>query len=250
MRHHLLDIISPDEDFSAGMFKELAEEVINDLNKRSKRTVLVGGTYLYIKVLLSGLIDVLPRKPEVRDRLKQRKYIEGTTKLHDELKTVDPAAASRIDPNDYVRIERALEVHYMTGDKISELHSRHDFKEKHYDYMKIGISMERENLYKVIDNRVETMIRDGFVEEVVRLRKMGYDRSLKPMQSIGYKEINAHIDGETGLEEALGLIKRNSRRLAKRQMTWLRRDSEIKWFSMPDDFKRIVQISEQHYQDT
>jgi len=240
VRHHLIDIVSPEEDFNAGTFRSLASDVIEELHANTKNIILVGGTYLYVKALLSGLIEGLPASGEIRDNIKKLRLTFGLPYVYERLKTLDPDAASRIHPNDYVRTERALEVYYLTGQKMSEFQSRHGFMDRDYEYIKIGISLERESLRERIDQRVDRMIEDGLVDEVKRLREMGYGSDLKPMQSIGYKEINQFLDGELELDEAAQLIKRDTKRFAKRQMTWLRKDDEIKWFERGRDFDEIL----------
>lgn len=241
--HHLLDVVDPDEEFNAGLFRRLASSKIAELHKRDKKVVIIGGTYLYIKVLLSGLIEVIPSPKNLRDELKKLRSIFGTSYLYGRLEAIDPEAALKIHFNDYVRIERALEVNYLTGRKISEIHSLHDFGENSYDYVKVGISIERGSLMNRISLRVDSMMEQGFVEEVKRLRRMGYSPQLKPMRSIGYKEINSYIDGEVTLDEAVELIKLNTKRLAKRQMTWLRKDNEIRWFDVPRENDKLVDLT-------
>ena len=238
--HHLIDIADPGEEFNAGRFRALAREVIHEVHSRGKNVILVGGTYLYIKVLLSGLIEDIPADTAVRSRIKKLRESHGTDYVYGMLKSIDPAAAARIHHNDYVRAERALEVFYVTGEKLSHLQSLHEFGDREFDYLKIGISVEREELRRRIDERVDRMIEGGLIEEVRNLRSMGYGSELKPMQSIGYKEINSYLDGGITFERAVELIKRDSRRLAKRQMTWLRRDKEINWFDIPRDLEKAL----------
>jgi len=238
--HRMIDIIDPDEEFNAGKFRAEARKVIAELHGSGKGIILVGGTYLYVKVLLSGLIEDLPADPEIRNSLKKLRSELGTGYVYERLKSLDPESAARIHPNDYVRAERALEVFYLTGEKMSHLQSLHEFGGKEFEYVKIGIRVEREELRKRIDLRVDRMMEEGLVGEVRGLRRMGYGHELKPMQSIGYKEINRYIDGEIGLEEAVGLIKRDTKRFAKRQMTWLRRDKEIVWFELPVDYEKVL----------
>jgi tRNA dimethylallyltransferase len=238
--HHIIDIVDPDEDFNAGKFRTEARKAIEKLHRTGKGIILVGGTYLYVKVLLSGLIEDLSADQEIRNSLKKLGSEFGTEYVYERLKSLDPGAAARIHPNDYVRTERALEVFYLTGEKMSHLQSLHEFGERDYEYIKIGITVEREELRGRIDARVDKMMDEGLVEEVKKLRLMGYGPGLKPMQSIGYKEINRCLDGEIGLEEAVGLIKRDTKRFAKRQMTWLRRDKEINWFELPRDFEKVL----------
>lgn len=240
VRHHLIDIIYPDQDFNAGRFREAAAPVIDSLHKSSTKTILVGGTYLYVKVLLSGLIEGLPADEELRVGLRELKSERGIDYLYGKLMSLDPEAASKIHPNDYVRIERALEVFYLTGEKVSELRTQHKFGDRDYEYLKIGIYQERRSLRERIDARVDDMIKKGLVDEVQGLGEMGYGRELKPMQSIGYKEINRYLEGEMSLERAIELIKRDTKRFAKRQMTWLRKDKEIKWFEIPGDYPKVI----------
>ncbi len=238
--HHLINIVDPDEDFNAGMFRSRAASTIKDLHEANKNIILVGGTYLYVKVLLSGLIEGLPANMEIRDNIKKLRAIFGLPYVYDRLLLLDPEAAARIHPNDYVRAERALEVNYLTGQKMSELQAVHSFQDQDYEYFKIGISLDRETLKERIDKRVDIMIKEGLVEEVKKLREMGYHNNLKPMQSIGYKEINQFLDGEIHLDEAVELIKRDTKRFAKRQMTWLKKDNEINWFEKDKDFDQIL----------
>ncbi len=240
VKHHLIDAVEPDQEFNAGMFRSRAASTIKDLYDNNKNIILVGGTYLYVKVLLSGLIDGLPANQEIRENIKKLRAIFGLPYVYDRLSLLDAEAASRIHPNDYVRTERALEVNYLTGQKMSELQAVHSFQDQDYEYLKIGISLDREILKERIDKRVDQMIEEGLVDEVKRLREMGYTRELKPMQSIGYKEINQFVDGEIDLVEAIELIKRDTRRFAKRQMTWLRKDSEINWFEKDKDLDQIL----------
>ncbi len=238
--HHLINIVNPDEDFNAGMFRSRAASTIKNLHEANNNIILVGGTYLYVKVLLSGLIEGLPANMEIRENIKKLRAIFGLPYVYDRLLLLDPEAASRIHPNDYVRAERALEVNYLTGQKMSELQAVHSFQDQDYEYFKIGISLDRETLKERIDKRVDIMIEEGLVEEVKKLREMGYHNNLKPMQSIGYKEINQFLDGEIHLDEAVELIKRDTKRFAKRQMTWLKKDNEINWFEKDKDFDQIL----------
>ncbi|MEX0999220.1 MAG: tRNA (adenosine(37)-N6)-dimethylallyltransferase MiaA [Thermodesulfobacteriota bacterium] len=238
--HHLINIVDPDEDFNAGTFRSRAASTIKDLHEANKNIILVGGTYLYVKVLLSGLIEGLPANMEIRENIKKLRAIFGLPYVYDRLLLLDPEAAARIHPNDYVRAERALEVNYLTGQKMSELQAVHSFQDQDYEYFKIGISLDRETLKERIDKRVDIMIKEGLVEEVKKLREMGYHNNLKPMQSIGYKEINQFLDGEIHLDEAVELIKRDTKRFAKRQMTWLKKDNEINWFEKDKDFDQFL----------
>jgi len=246
--HHLINIVDPDEDFNAGMFRSRAASTIKDLHEANKNIILVGGTYLYVKVLLSGLIEGLPANMEIRENIKKLRAIFGLPYVYDRLLLLDPEAAARIHPNDYVRAERALEVNYLTGQKMSELQAVHSFQDQDYEYFKIGISLDREILKERIDKRVDIMIKEGLVEEVRKLREMGYHNNLKPMQSIGYKEINQFLDGEIDIDEAVELIKRDTKRFAKRQMTWLKKDNEINWFEKDKDFDQILDKAREFFE--
>ncbi len=242
--HHLIDILEPDEEFNAGTFRREASSVIGSLSAAGKNIIVAGGTYLYVKALLSGLIEGLPADSGLRAALRKERLEHGTEHLYRRLASIDPESASKIHPNDYIRTERALEVYELTGQKMSLLQSLHEFGVRDYDYVKIGIKVQREELRRRIDARVDGMISAGLVDEVRGLRSMGYGPGLKPMQSIGYKEINAYIDGEIGLERAVELIKRDTKRFAKRQMTWLRADEEIHWLDIPGDMEKVMEIAE------
>lgn len=245
--HHLIDILEPDQGFNAGMFREEASRVVESLAAAGKNIILAGGTYLYVKALLSGLIEDLPADRAIRAALRKERTEHGTAPLYERLLSVDPESASRIHPNDYVRTERALEVYELTGQKMSLLLSLHEFAVRDYEYLKIGIHVEREELRGRIDERVEGMMSAGFVDEVRGLRNMGYGPELKPMQSIGYKEINAYLDGHLGLERAVELMKRDTKRFAKRQRTWLRADKEIFWYGIPGDMGKIMKTAERFF---
>jgi tRNA dimethylallyltransferase len=245
--HHLIDILDPDQGFNAGTFREEASRVIESLAASGKNIILAGGTYLYVKALLSGLIEDLPADRAIRTALRKERAERGTAPLYERLLSLDPESASRIHPNDYVRTERALEVYELTGQKMSLFLSLHEFAVRDYEYLKIGIYVEREELRRRIDERVEGMMSAGFVDEVRGLRKMGYGPELKPMQSIGYKEINAYLDGHLGLERAVELMKRDTKRFAKRQRTWLRADKEILWFDVPGDMGNIMKTAEKFF---
>lgn len=247
VHHHLIDIVGPDEEFNAGVYRDAARRVIETLHRHSAKIVVVGGTYLYVRVLLYGIIGGIPTDKKIRDNIKSLKSTLGVHYLYEKLKLLDPKAACRIHRNDYVRIERALEVYDLTGEKISELQEKHGFKENDYMVMKIGLSEDRKVLKNKIDERVDNMLEKGLVDEVKKLRGMGLGRGLKPMQSIGYKQVNQYLDGEVTLDGAIKLIKRDTKRLAKRQMTWLRSDKDITWYHLPDDLERVITEVENFY---
>lgn len=228
--HFLIDVVDPDGEFNAGIYMRLALSRIGELLADRRKIVVVGGTFLYVKALLHGLVEQVGTDGEFRDRLAREREELGTERLHRRLLSVDPAAAGRIKPGDYVRIERALETHHLTGRRMSDLQSRHGFSEERFDVLKIGLETDREKLRAAIDARVDGMIDRGFVEEVRGIRAMGYGPELKPMKSIGYRQINDFIDGKLAFPEAVGIMKRDTARFSKRQTTWLRSEKNVRWF--------------------
>ncbi|QWV96611.1 tRNA (adenosine(37)-N6)-dimethylallyltransferase MiaA [Geomonas nitrogeniifigens] len=234
--HHLIDIVSPDQDFTASDFRREASAAIEDIDRRGKRAIVVGGTGLYLRALLEGLVDSPTGDPQLR---RQFDDIPGDELLR-RLADVDPETAARLHPNDRVRLVRALEVYTQTGRPISAFRAEHGFSGDHYRALKLAISVDRAELYRRIDARVERMLEKGLVEEVRKLLLQGYSRELKSMRSIGYKEVTACLAGEMTLDEAVTLIKRDSRRYAKRQMTWFGRENDIYWLEYPAGFASIL----------
>ena len=245
--HYLIDVVNPDEKFNAGIFRKLALSEINKLIAHNKKIVIVGGTFLYVKVLLYGILEGISTDEEIRNELKSIRKVKGTHFLYEKLKDIDLESAQRINPNDYVRIERALEVFHLTGEKISYHQKKHAFNDNKFDVLKVGLKVERETIRSKIDKRVDKMIDMGFIDEVKGLREMGYSPNLKPMQSIGYKTINQYLDGNINLPNAIETIKRDTKRFSKRQMTWLRADNEIDWFELSSDLKKIIDKSIEFY---
>ncbi|HBG06265.1 MAG: tRNA (adenosine(37)-N6)-dimethylallyltransferase MiaA [Geobacteraceae bacterium GWC2_58_44] len=234
--HHLLDIVSPDLNFTASDFRREAAAAIADIDRRGMRAIVVGGTGLYIRALLEGLVDSPTGDPELRLQFAE---VPGEELLR-RLFLVDPETASRLHPNDRVRIIRALEVFSQTGRPISAFRTEHAFSGTYYDTLKFAIKVERQELYRRIDHRVEQMLRDGLVEEVRSLLASGFTLEMKAMRSIGYKEISAYLAGEIALNEAVDLIKRDTRRYAKRQMTWFSKENDIYWLEYPETFANIL----------
>ena len=232
--HHLLDVVDPDQPFSAADFRREAERAILDIHSRGKKVFVVGGTGLYIKALTKGLVDSPGGDEKLRAELNVAARASGNQELYDRLVRVDPVTAGRLHPNDLVRIIRALEVYEMTGRPASEIRERHGFGDsENFSCLKLGIDAERTELYRKIDERVDWMMLHGLTEEVRGLLAAGYSPRLKSMRSLGYRHICSYFGGEFSLEEAKELIKRDTRRYAKRQMTWFRRDDEINWFEYP-----------------
>jgi len=234
----MIDIVDPDEPFDARQFAIMAHEKIMDLHARSITPFVVGGTGLYIKALVHGLFEAKPADPDVRMRLKQEAELHGTGFLYKRLTKQDSATAKRIHPNDTYRILRALEVYELTGKMISELQSEHRFTDKPFRVLKIGLHMDREIIYDRINRRVDVMIDTGLFNEVKGLLGMGYSADLKSMQSIGYRHMVDFIEGRSSWGEALRTLKRDTRRYAKRQLTWFKADSAIVW-KEPGQLKEI-----------
>ncbi len=237
--HHLIDILNPDQDYSAALFRRQAGELIRILHKRQKPIFIVGGTGLYLKALTRGLFRGPAANPGFRAGLNLEADTKGSPFLHLRLQELDPEAAARIHPQDRMRIVRALEVHGQSQRKISEFQKEHRFQETPYEVCKIGLFFEREELYRRVEIRTEIMMERGWVEEVKNLLDQGYLPHLKSLQSLGYKHVVSSLSGKISLEEAARLIKRDTRRYAKRQITWFKADPEITWFS-PDPESRVL----------
>jgi tRNA dimethylallyltransferase len=240
VRHHLIDVVTPDQAFHAGLYRTLARKTIDQLVKSGKPIWVVGGTGLYIKVLTQGLFSQPKMDPDVRKKLKQEATEKGEVFLYERLKGVDPETASHIHPHDLYRTVRALEVFESTGIPISFFREQHCFGERPYHSLKIGLETNRETLYHRIDERVDRMIERGFLQEVKELMEMGYGRELKPMQSLGYREMVQFLLKEIGWNETLNLMKRDTRRYAKRQWTWFKADREVRWWDESSDRERML----------
>jgi tRNA dimethylallyltransferase len=222
-------------------------EAIKEIDSRGKKVFVVGGTGLYIRALTKGLFEGPGSVPELRERFLRQAELNGRVSLYEELLEVDPAAASDIHPNNLPRIIRALEVYQVTNRPISEFQKTHAFKEEPFCYLKIGLKKTREVLYRDIERRVDRMMEEGLASETRNLIRMGYSGDLKPMQGLGYKEMVQYISGECTLAEAVSQIKTNSRRYAKRQMTWFNNEGDIKWFS-PDEKGEITSAVKAHFE--
>lgn len=227
--HHLVDCVPPEQEFSAADYGRRAREIVSELLARKRCPFVVGGTGLYIKALLQGLTEAAPSDTAIRNDLRRQAADLGLPALYKRLEQVDPQAAGRIHPNDGFRIVRALEVHTLTGRAMSAVQQDHGFHASPYEALKLGLRCERSALYIRIDTRVEAMLSEGFLEEVRRLRHTGLDPQCKAMQALGYRHLNAFLDGALDWTEAVRTLKRDHRRYAKRQLTWFSADREVKW---------------------
>jgi len=241
--HHMIDIIDPAEDFNVARFQEQVEKIIIDITDRGKIPIMVGGTGLYVRAVIDHY-DFTPPGEDVGKRKDLLKLVEahGNKYLINILRKVDPVSAERIHPNDTRRLVRALEVYQSTGRPISDFQYSAGMPAK-YNLAYYGLTMDRQKLYERIEKRVDIMIARGLVDEVKRLVERGYGPQNTAMQALGYKEIVDYLDGRFSLEEAVELIKRDTRRFAKRQLTWFRRDSRIRWIEV-EKFNSPEEIAE------
>lgn len=240
IEHHIVDIVDPDEDFDAAKFAAAADKTIQKFVESGITPFVAGGTGLYIKSLVDGLFRAIPANQEVMSRLSCEIEEKGAAELYERLQKCDPEAAKKIHINDSFRIVRALEVFETTGKTISSYHAEHNFADRKYRVLKIGLQMERELLYDRINRRIDMMLEEGLLEEVNMLMKKGYSPSLKAMKSLGYRHMVEYINGEKDWEEAVRTLKRDTRRYAKRQLTWFRSDNEIIWIE-PEETERIIE---------
>jgi len=246
--HYMLNIRQPNEDFSVATFKELVEEHIKVINEKGKIPIIVGGTGLYIQaVLFDYQFSEQKRDEKFTKELENLLEREGNIALHEKLKKVDPIQASKIHPNNYRRVIRALEVFESTGKTMTERHKTQNKTSKN-DYVLIGLEMNRDKLYERINRRVEKMVQDGLVEEVRALYDKGFSDT-QAMKAIGYKEIIPYLEQEMSLDEAVSILQRNSRRYAKRQYTWFKNQMDVTWFDAekvanPTYLKGILQYIE------
>ena len=242
VRFHLIDVADPSEVFTAARFRELALQAMADIQARGKRVLIVGGTGLYLRVLLHGFsLAPPPADPEVRARWKAEVERVGAPALHARLQQIDPVAAARIHPNDAVRITRAFEVYEMTGVPISQWQQR---AAAELPAIKIGLTMPREQLYARIDQRVDTMITQGMLREVQTLLQNGYNPEQPALKGLGYRHLIGYIQGRVSWDEAVRLWKRDTRRFAKRQMTWFRTEPGVHWVDASQGMEQTARLVE------
>lgn len=249
--HFLVDVLEPGEEFNVVVFQTLAKQYMEEIYDRGHVPILVGGTGFYIQAVLND-IDFTENEENTpyRKELEALAEEKGAEYLHERLREADPEAAESIHPNNRKRVIRALEFFMLTGKKISAHNEMQREKLSPYDFRYFVLNDERAKLYERIDKRVEEMLSAGLVEEVSALKSMGYDLSYVSMQALGYKEILQYLNGEITLEEAVYIIKRDTRHFAKRQLTWFKREREVIWVNKPDfdyDDSAILSFMKEKY---
>jgi tRNA dimethylallyltransferase len=236
--HHLIKILSPEKEYSAAKFREAAEKLINEVISRSKVPIITGGTGLYVKSLVDGLFSSPPKDEDFRNVLIEESQNNGERYLWEKLKIIDPATAEKLHPNDQMRIIRALEVFELTGEKISKKKMEREGISGQYDCKYFGLSLDRKVLYSRINCRVTDMFDEGIVEEVRSLITKDLGKTAR--KALGINEVSAYLDGDLTLDEAREELKKNTRRYAKRQLTWFRGDERIVWINADCDVDEIV----------
>lgn len=248
VKHHMIDVVDPDEEFNAAIFAEQARIVIADLAKQRNPVFIVGGTGLYIRALLRGIIETPDVDENIRNYYRQLRDSRGKEYLYNLLQQRDADAARKINPNDSVRVIRALEVMEQTGESISAKQKKHSFADCPYKTYKIGIQVDRKELRQRIEMRTEKMIADGLLDEVKSILDRGHRDNLKPLQSLGYKQVIGFLRKEYSWGNALDLIKRDTWHYAKRQLTWFAADKEINWFGC-DSLEKISKNVEKFWKE-
>lgn len=229
--HYMVDELEPDEEFNVVVFKRLALKYMDEIYKKGKIPLIVGGTGFYIQALLYD-IDFTENDDDggnIRAELEELGRLKGNEYLHNELAKVDKESAEEIHPNNIKKVIRALEYYKLTGQKISEHNKEQRQKESPYNFLYLVLNDDRQVLYDRIDKRIDIMIKDGLIDEVKYLKEKGYTKDLVSMQGLGYKEILDYLDGSSTLDEAIYILKRDTRHFAKRQLTWFRREKITTW---------------------
>jgi tRNA dimethylallyltransferase len=246
--HHLIDVVDPDEEFNASVYRRLAVPSITSIIEKGKACFVVGGTGLYIKTLLGGLMECPSSDPEMRDSLVRECLEKGSPFLHERLKMLDPESAARIHPNDKARVIRALEIIGLSNRPPSSIMIQHAFSEKIFRTLKICLDVDRDGLYDRINKRCNHMIDSGLVEETEALLEKGFSSDLRSMKSLGYRHAVSLLKNEWSSEEMSYNLKLDTRRYAKRQLTWFRGDSEMVWLE-PGNMEAIRSRVKEFYEE-
>ncbi|NTV90251.1 MAG: tRNA (adenosine(37)-N6)-dimethylallyltransferase MiaA [Clostridiales bacterium] len=249
IKHYLIDEVAPDQEFSVARFQELALAYIKEIIAKGKHPIVVGGTGLYINSLVYNIsFSETKIDWELREALRLEAIEKGNRYLHEKLKEMDPEAAARLHENDVKRVIRAIEVFTQTKTTMSEHIDNSRLIPPPYNYIVFGLNLDRQRLYRRIEERIDLMLENGLVGEVKKLVELGYDKNSVAMQGLGYKEILSYLRGETSLDEAVDILKMDTRRYAKRQITWFKRTEGIQWIEMEQgcdyaDKAKIMQSS-------
>ena len=242
--HHLIDCVDISQSFSVADYQSLADAAITDIQNRGKQVLLVGGAGLYFRAIVDGLFEGPGADPLLRERFEQEVAQHGVDVLHERLRACDPEAADRIHPNNVVRVIRALEVYELTGTPMSKHQQQWHQGDQRYPIIAFCLTMPRALLYQRIEQRVDVMLANGLIAEVESLLAVGYARDTVALRSFGYKELIAYLDGKCTYLEAVEQLKQNTRRFAKRQLTWFRKDTRIEWIdrnSTPDIVTHLLE---------
>ncbi|MBT8379160.1 MAG: tRNA (adenosine(37)-N6)-dimethylallyltransferase MiaA [Ignavibacteria bacterium] len=231
VKHHFVNFLEPNEDYNVSKFEVDAEKIINSILNKNKTPIVAGGSGLYIKALIDGIVDAADRDDDYRIELNRKRKEFGNEYLYKELEKVDPETAKKMLPQNWKRVIRALEVYHLTGKPIWKHHQKQKEKSD-FKFYQFGLLWNRDTLYKNINARVDKMIEKGLVAEVEDILQSSYKKNLNALNTVGYKEIIQHLEGDISLVRAVELIKRNTRRYAKRQLTWFRKDKRIEWFEL------------------
>lgn len=247
VKHHFIDELEPDEEFNADIFSKRAREIISQLIEKKLIPIVVGGSGLYIKALVDGITQTIVSDKSLRYELLELRKIYGNDYLYNELKKIDPISAEKMLPQNWKRVIRAIEVFRLTGKPIWQHHIENPVQQE-FEFIQYGLKWERKKLYQNIECRVDEMIRNGFVEEVKLILDKGYHKEINSLNTIGYKEIIDLLDNKITFDEMLNRIKINTRRFAKRQLTWFNADKRIKWFEL-ESYEELNIIAENILRD-
>jgi tRNA dimethylallyltransferase len=246
--HHLIDLVAPDQPFNTGLFRRHAFAAIEELYQRRRLPLVVGGTGLYVRTLLQGLCEAPASDPMVRAQLFIDARREGHDRLYARLALLDPITAAKLHPRDTAKIIRALEVHHLSGLPVSFFHARHGFSERPFSSLVIGLNRQRPHLYRRIEERIDCQLANGLLDETRALLDRGYRRDSPAMKGLGYRHVAAYLDGACEREDMVRQFKRDTRRFAKRQMTWFRGEPEITWLMieeserMDETVERVIRL--------
>ena len=247
--HHFIDVLDPDREYNAAEYGQQARSKIEELLKQGIQPIIVGGSGLYVRANIDGLFKGPGKDYEIREQLEQEAQRFGSEMLFEKLKRIDPISAAKMDASKVRRVVRALEVFYTTGKPISDLHSTQETRAP-FEVLQYALEWERKTLYDRINRRIDEMMEKGLVEEVRELKTRGYLSSMNALNTVGYKETFDFIEGKLTKEEMVRLIKQNSRRFAKRQLTWFRADKRIRWISVNEqtNWNEIAEMIQKEFQ--